>query len=167
MTKQDAGQAMKEGMRRLASGVCVIASRNEAGEPCAMTATSVTSVSDTPASLLVCVNHDTQTYKFLTGTSEASFSVNLLAIEQEDISNRCASGDPGPSRFDTGDWDMEAPVPVLNSGLASFLCYADKIIDYGTHGIVIARIEDVVVNNRNIDPLLYLDGGYCKTGQSV
>lgn len=162
MTQLEPGQAMKEGMRRLASGVSVVASRNAEGEPCAMTATSVTSVSDNPASLLVCVNKDTQTYKILTSSPEAPLSVNLLAHEQDDISNRCASGDPGPSRFDIGAWDLDAAAPILKSGLASFVCRTDQIIDYGTHGIVIAVIEDVLINDRNIDPLLYLNGGYCQ-----
>lgn len=162
MTQLEPGQAMKEGMRRLASGVSIVASRNASGEPCAMTATSVTSVSDSPASLLVCVHNDTQTYQILTASSQAPFSVNLLAADQDDISNRCASGDPGPSRFDVGDWDLNAPVPLLNSGLASFECRVDKVIDYGTHGIVIGVIENVVINDRDIDPLVYLNGAYCQ-----
>lgn len=164
MTQLDPGQAMKEGMRRLASGVSVIATRSRDGEPCAMTATSVTSVSDSPASLLVCVHSDTQTYKVLTEAAEASFSVNLLAADQDAISNRCASGDPAATRFDVGDWNLDVDTPVLDSALASFVCRVDKIVDYGTHGIVIGAIDRVVIGERDIDPLLYLNGSYCTVG---
>jgi flavin reductase (DIM6/NTAB) family NADH-FMN oxidoreductase RutF len=160
----DIGQAMKEGMRRLASGVCVITASDANGEPCAMTATSVTSVSDSPASLLVCINEDTRVYEALQ-LPNSKFCINLLSAEHEEISNRCAFGDSGLSRFELGDWNMSATEPYLESALACFMCTRDEMIDYGTHGILIGRIDRVLVNEtegdiEKINPLVYLNGNY-------
>ncbi|GAA5316638.1 MAG: flavin reductase family protein [Candidatus Pelagadaptatus aseana] len=161
MKQVELGEAMKEGMRRLASGVSVVACLDDDRQPCAMTATSITSVSDSPASLLVCINQQTLMYKTLKAEKPRSFSVNLLAAQHEEVSNRCASGDQGASRMSVGDWNLDGVAPVLEDGLASFICQVDQWVDYGTHGIVIAQIETVLVNEESdIDPLLYLNGSY-------
>lgn len=164
MKEVDMSQAMKEGMRRLASGVCVVTATDVNGDPCAMTATSVTSLSDTPASLLVCVNKDTRLYEAMQQEGSV-FCINLLNSSHEEISNRCAFGDPGKARFELGDWDFATPAAHLQSALACFVCRRDRLIDYGTHGILIGQINKVLVNEAEngeavIDPLIYLNGGY-------
>lgn len=152
--------AMKEGMRRLASGVSVIAAKDVAGNPYAMTATSVTSVSDSPASLLVCVNKDARMFEAI--AEGGCFSVSLLRQNQSEVSNRCASGDQGISRFEVGDWSEHNALPYLSGGLATFFCRQDKAVDYGTHRIVIGVIDEVMADIEGaIDPLVYLNGGYC------
>lgn len=153
--------AMREGMRRLASGVCVVTAKGKDGSPYAMTATSVTSLSDSPPSLLVCINKSARMFEAIDQGSD--FCINLLAYGQDEISNRCASGDQGVARFDVGAWSMDKPLPYLSDGLAAFFCRQDRAIDYGTHRIVIGNIEEVLVNDDDsINPLLYLNGGYHK-----
>ncbi len=159
MQSVEMGLAMKEGMRRLASGVCVITTQSADGTPYAMTATSVTSVSDSPASLLVCINRNARMYEAI--STGGRFCVNLLRQGQEGISNRCASGDQGSSRFDVGSWTMDDGLPYVKDGLAAFFCRQDQAIEYGTHRIVIGVIDKVLVNDgADIEPLLYLNGGY-------
>jgi flavin reductase (DIM6/NTAB) family NADH-FMN oxidoreductase RutF len=161
MKQVELGEAMKEGMRRLASGVSVISCFDDDNQPCAMTATSITSLSDSPASLLVCINQQTLMYEALKGQSDKTFGVNLLAANHEDVSNTCAFGDQGASRMSVGQWNTNSEVPTLEDGLATFICQVDEWVDYGTHGIVIGRIDKVLVNDeRDIEPLLYLNGGY-------
>ncbi len=153
--------AMKEGMRRLASGVSVITSVDLKGNPYAMTATSVTSVSDSPASLLVCINKSTRMFEAI--AEGGQFCVNLLSHDQESISNRCASGDQGAGRFELGAWSSARSLPYLDGALAAFFCRQDQCIDYGTHRIVIGEIEEVLVaDSDEINPLVYLNGGYGK-----
>lgn len=161
MKEVDISEAMKEGMRRLGSGVAVISCFEQSGKPTAMTATSVTSVSDDPASLLVCVNRQTTMYHVLTEAEETLFAVNLLHNSHEDVSNHCAFADPEESRVAVGDWNLDAQSPILSDCLAAFICRLDKMIDYGTHGIFIGVIETVMVNEeQGIDPLLYLNSTY-------
>lgn len=151
--------AMREGMRRLASGVSIISARDNLGKPYAMTATSVTSLSAEPASLLVCVNESATIYQAITESSR--FAVNLLMRTQEAISNRCSSGDQGAGRFELGEWELSEDVPFLKDCQAVFTCRVDKTIDYGTHRIFIGQIEQVQVSDSgDIDPLLYLNGRY-------
>jgi flavin reductase (DIM6/NTAB) family NADH-FMN oxidoreductase RutF len=159
MKEVDMAAAMKEGMRRLASGVCVVSAQADSGERTAMTATSVTSVSDSPASLLVCINRDTSMHNIL--SKGGSFAVNLLHSQQQDLSNHCASGDQGEQRFSLGDWQGGDGTPYLNDCLAVFICKQAKTVTFGTHDIVIGEIEQVkVADSENIDPLLYLNGAY-------
>ncbi|MBR9912328.1 MAG: flavin reductase family protein [Gammaproteobacteria bacterium] len=150
---------MREGMRRLASGVCVISSVDQQQQPFAMTATSVTSVSDTPPSLLVCVNKQASIHSAISASGR--FCVNLLSRQQEDISNRCSGGEEGIGRFAVGNWNTSAELPYLQDCLAVFTCKTEQQMDYGTHRIFIARIEKVAVpTDAIIEPLIYLNGGY-------
>ncbi len=158
MKAVEQSRAMQEGMRRLASGVTVVTASDMAGQPFAMTATSVTSLSDSPASLLVCINKEARMFEAI--SQGGGFCVNLLSANDQDVSNRCSSGDQGLGRFDVGDWDLSGSLPRLNTALAQFLCTQDKILDYGTHRIVIGVIDEVYVENDIIDPLVYLNGRY-------
>src|SRR5690554_6661089 len=100
--QQDLGNAMKAGMRHLASGVTIVATRGADGVPYAMTVTSVTSLSDAPASLLVCLNRSSATYQSLSDND--LFSVNILTEEQQVVSHRCASTPESGDRFSEGGW---------------------------------------------------------------
>ncbi|MGH1371603.1 MAG: flavin reductase family protein [Cellvibrionaceae bacterium] len=163
MKSVEMSNAMKEGMRRLASGVCVITAKDSTGGAYAMTATSVTSVSDQPASLLVCINKDTRMYQAI--EEGGDFCVNLLTHDQEEISNRCASGDQGEDRFQSGQWQEMRSLPYLESGLAAFFCRQAQSVDFGTHRIVIGEIQEVLVAKDDIiNPLIYLNGGYGTLG---
>ncbi|MAZ87868.1 MAG: flavin reductase [Cellvibrionaceae bacterium] len=164
MKSVEMGDAMKEGMRRLASGVCVISSRDSKGEAHAMTATSVTSVSDSPASLLVCINKSTRMYTAM--QQGADFCVNLLGCDQEAVSNRCSSGDQNDDRFDEGNWLGDQAIPYLDDALGVFFCRQAESMEFGTHRIVVGEITSVMVaEGGSIDPLIYLNGSYGKVAK--
>lgn len=157
---EDLGTAMKLGMRRLASGIGVLSTRVDNGERFAMTVSSVTSVSDSPASLLVCVNTQVALEGHLS-TPGAPFVINILSSEQQAISNRCAGFEGDKPRFSIGNWEEgRGSLPYLKDAQASFFCESDKVMTYGTHHIVVARILEVKIGELAIDPLIYIDGGY-------
>jgi flavin reductase (DIM6/NTAB) family NADH-FMN oxidoreductase RutF len=151
--------ALRLGMRRLASGVCVI-STSVNGERYAMTASSVTSVSDDPASLLVCINKSTAMQSVL--NLGQPFVINILAQSQKDVSNNCASRSEGVGRFDLGDWQVDASgMPYLADAQVNFFCKVDnEDYIYGTHQIVIGLLENVIVSSDPVDPLIYVNGAY-------
>ena len=154
------GMAMKMGMRRLASGVSVLSTRSDDGERHAMTVSSVTSVSDKPASLLVCVNKQVALEGHLS-TPGTPFAINILGSDQQAISNRCAGFEGDQPRFSIGDWRQgRDEVPYLADAQATFFCESDQIMTYGTHHIVVARIHEVKRGELAVDPLIYVDGGY-------
>jgi flavin reductase (DIM6/NTAB) family NADH-FMN oxidoreductase RutF len=158
MQNKSVSEAMRLGMRRLASGVCVISARI-AGENFGMTASSVTSVSDNPPSLLVCINKMVSQQQYFSKRGNI-FSVNILGVGHEDISNLCAGREPGRDRFSIGDWHHDRPSPYLMDAQAVFFCETDMLISYGTHQIVIAHIKSVKMGDVEFAPLLYADGDY-------
>lgn len=156
----DLAQALRDGMRRLASGVSVLAVRDAELGRIAMTASSVTSVSDAPPSLLVCVNTNTS---MATGMQRnLHFSVNVLSAAQCSISNLCAGAAKGEERFDEGEWSEDAAtgVPILEDAQAVFVCQKEQVVRHGTHDIFIGNIKRVITHRGPVNPLIYLDGGY-------
>jgi flavin reductase len=156
----DLAQALRSGMRRLASGVSILAVNDPSLGRLAMTASSVTSVSDNPPSLLVCVNTANTMATAMQRTTH--FSVNILSATQDAISTLCASGEQGEARFGEGVWhaDSETGLPYLDSAEAVFICCKEQVIRHGTHDIFIGNITRVLVNDEPVNPLIYLNGGY-------
>lgn len=158
MQTKSISDEMRLGMRRLASGVCVISARI-GDEHFAMTASSVTSVSDSPASLLVCINKMVSQQEYFSRQGSV-FAVNILGDEHQEISNLCAGREPGRDRFSLGKWVLNASSPYLADAQTVFFCETDMLISYGTHQIVIAHIKRVEIGDVAFSPLLYADGSY-------
>ncbi len=154
------GAALKKGMRNLASGVCVVTALTDDGERVAMTASSVTSVSDNPPSLLVCVNRDAGMHLALEKTQ--NFSINVLNKNQKEISNTCAKPAEGDSRFQVGNWvvDEDTGLPYLEDALSVFICEKKQVVPYGTHNIYIGDIAKVHFGDGEPDILVYAKGAY-------
>lgn len=154
------GAALKKGMRNLASGVCVVTGLTENGERVAMTASSVTSVSDQPPSLLVCINKEAGLDVALEKTH--GFTVNVLNKHQVEVSNTCAKPAEGDSRFQVGNWviDEDTGLSYLEDALSVFVCEKKQVVPYGTHNIYIGDIAKVHFGDSEPDILVYAKGAY-------
>lgn len=153
-------EGLRLGMRRLASGVCVISTQSQ-GTRYAMTASSVTSLSDSPASILVCVNKSAAIHPVL--VKGQPLAINVLSAHQQDVSNTCAGKEALENRFKVGEWgeDNLTQLPYLTTSQAVFMCEVDnEDLDYGTHQIVICRLTSVVIPEVDFEPLIYADGKY-------
>jgi flavin reductase (DIM6/NTAB) family NADH-FMN oxidoreductase RutF len=160
MQNNNLATSMKLGMRRLASGVCVLSTRLPQNQRFAMTVSSVTSVSDSPASLLVCINQLVSHQGHL-ATMGSQFAVNVLSTDHKQVSNICAGREPNRDRFEIGNWEEdETGLPVLADAQAVFICETDQVTTYGTHKIIIGVIHNVILHGAEVDPLLYADGSY-------
>ncbi len=159
MSDQSLSEALKQGMRNLASGVCVVTAQTQTGDRVAMTASSVTSVSAEPPSLLVCVNQSATLDGVLAKTTP--FTVNVLSSHQQDVSNICASPAEGESRFNVGNWvvDEASGLSYLSDALVTFFCEKTTIVPYGTHNIYIGDITKVAFGESE-DILVYAKGAY-------
>lgn len=152
-------QAMKTGMRRLAAGVSVISAVDNDGTRLAMTVSSVTSVSDSPPSLLACINRSARLCPVL--TPGQTFAINVLGQSHTEASIVCSTCDQGDKRFDVGNWSTTmANTPILADAEAVFECVVDLVQAYGTHHIVVGKITSVITSQAPADPLIYCDGGY-------
>ncbi|TVZ39165.1 flavin reductase (NADH) [Alteromonadaceae bacterium 2753L.S.0a.02] len=159
-SEQETEVSMFEGMRRLVSGVCIVTARDARGERYAMTATSVTSVSGEPPSLLVCVNEKARIHQAISETDY--FCISVLAPKHKQISVNCATPESAASRFEHGHWAKHevSGVYYLSDAQAVFFCRKAQAIGYGTHSIFIGNVEATHVAEGESTVLAYMNGGY-------
>lgn len=146
-------------MRHQAGAVTVIAA-GDRGSRAGLTATAVSSLSDNPPTLLACIGRHTGAHEVI--SSVGSFSVNLLASDQQVIAKRFAgeSGLHGEARFDDLAWQtMTTGAPVLEQALASLDCEVLESHGFTTHSIFIGRVVGGKFR-AEADPLLYFRGDY-------
>ena len=114
-----------------------------------------------PASLLFCVNKTAAIQPFL--KKGQAVAINILGASQQDVSNKCAQKNAAEERFSVGEWGEheKTELPYLTEAQAIFFCEVDnEQQEYGTHQIVIGRLTDIILPEGDVDPLIYVDGGY-------
>lgn len=147
-------QLQRKIMGQFATGVTVITLR-DGEETWGMTANAVTSVSLEPPLVLVCVQRDNQTHPKL--TTSGSFAMNILAADQQDLSDRFAY--LGPKDCSGLDVSLDKTgAPILPGTLGYVDCEVREVLSGGDHDIFLAEI--VAGELREGDPLLYYQGGY-------
>ncbi|HEX4573665.1 MAG TPA: flavin reductase family protein [Gemmatimonadales bacterium] len=140
---------------RFATGVTVVTTRDRAGRPIGMTASSVASVSLAPPLVLVSVSQQHDMHAALNVAHR--FVLNVLAADQEAISRRFAA--EHPDRFEgIGYGETEHGLPVLEGVLATIECEKQAEMPGGDHTVFIGRVTGGTVTNHR--PLLYYRGGY-------
>lgn len=149
--------SLRKGLRSLAKAVVVITCQH-GGQRHAMTATAVSELSMDPPSMLICVNKTASLFEPL--TQGADFCINILGAHQADISSLCAGKEKGEARFAVGDWRQSAlGHAYLADAQASFFCRNVANTVYGTHGVFIGEVLEVI-DLSPINPLVYMDGRY-------
>lgn len=145
---------LRMAMRGVAMTVAIVTTGDHHA-PVVLTATSVTSVSLDPPSLLVCVNRSTRLHRAI-GISGV-FRVSFLRVGQEEIA--AAFGSSHGTRFATGDWDFDVAYgPHLSGAMASLGCRLEHLVDQGTHTIFFGAVCEVEMSVG--PPLLYHNGNY-------
>jgi flavin reductase len=109
-----------------------------------VSASAVTSVTDAPPTLLVCINRQASLHHAV--TTAGFLCVNVLSHEHQDLSPIFAgTGNiPMADRFALAKWRRLATgAPALESAAASFDCTIDRIIEVGTHSVVICAVQAI------------------------
>jgi flavin reductase len=148
------GTAFREAMSRVAGHVHVVATGGKAGLA-GVTATAVSSVSDAPPSMLVCLNAGSRTLTNIRGNGV--FSINALAARHEPMGRIFAGegGVEGAQRFRAGDgWDFTQAAPRLTEAMAFFSCAVSDITEVGSHVILIGRVDEAIAGG-DLPPLIY------------
>jgi flavin reductase (DIM6/NTAB) family NADH-FMN oxidoreductase RutF len=142
----------REAMTHLASGVAVITARRADGGPCGIAATSLTSYSAHPPSLLVSVWHVSRCHDALAGSER--FGVHLLKSDELYLAQRFANRELDPTEKFAGlDWSWDEDVPQLGGTLAYLRCRrAENFVRYD-HTILIGDLEGGRLEEG--EPLLY------------
>ncbi len=155
----------KNGMRRLASGVSIVTAEYQ-GTRGGLVATSVSSVSLSPPTLLVCVNESASSHDLI--KHAGSFCVNVLGCDAHQVAARFSTPAERHMRFEEGAWTtLETGAPALADALVSFDCKVSDTTKYGTHTIFFGEICHIELWSDDYDPLLYFDGGYKKLGNAM
>jgi len=145
-------RAFREGMSRLGAAVHVVTTDGPGGKA-GFTATAVCSVSDSPPTLLVCLNRRSSSGPIL--QKNGVFCVNTLSRDAEDVADVFAgrTGAVKDARFVTGTWTtLTTGAPLLDSAVVAFDCRLVDVRAVGGHNVIFGAVVDVRVND--IDPAL-------------
>lgn len=148
----------REAMSRLGAAVHIITTAGPAGST-GLTATAVCSVSDMPATLLVCVNRRAQSSAIV--TENGVFCVNTLHAGQEEIADFFAKrSQDKSSAFAGDDWTtLTTGAPALRTAVVALDCRVVEWRAVATHNVIYAAVE--AVHNGPPGPaLVYHDRAY-------
>lgn len=151
-------QAYRKLMRHHA-GAPVIIATGAPGNRTGLTATAFCSLSDSPPTVIVCVNRNASAHPLIRETG--CFSVNLLREGQEDTALKFAgqTGLKGEARFDER-WSVgETGAPVMRSALASLDCELIQSVDHASHTIFVGLVRSAEADE-NGEPMLYFRGSF-------
>ncbi|MGL4242540.1 MAG: flavin reductase family protein [Beijerinckiaceae bacterium] len=148
------GAAFREAMSRVAGHVTIVSTSGPAGIG-GVTVTAVASVSDSPPSMLLCLNASSRTLQQI--HQNGRFCVNALAASHEEVA-RVFSGEGGLSgaqRFRHGDgWIMDGHAPRLAGALSAIECDVSDTTPVGTHVVLIGRVVAAHAG-AEMPPLMY------------
>jgi flavin reductase len=133
--------AFREAMSRLGAAVHVVTTAGTAGKT-GFTATAVCSVSDIPATLLVCLNRRSNSAPLV--AQNGVFCVNTLGASEEKLADLFAgrSGVHLEERFTVGEWTtLKTGSPVLASAVIAFDCRTIEIKAVASHNVFFGVVE--------------------------
>ena len=150
-------EAYRQGMASLAAAVNVVTTDGPDGKA-GFTATAVTSVSDSPATLLVCLNRSASVHRVF--EKSASLAINTLAPQHQTISNLFGGKAPMNERFESGEWQtLTTGAPVLSDAAITFDCVITDVKSVATHDVIFCQVVDIK-QDENAGALLYYQRGY-------
>ena len=111
-----------------------------------ITATAVCSVSDTPPSLLVCVNRSSSAGPaFL---QNDAICVNTVGPSHQELAMTFGGRTGMEDRFAAAEWTTGASgAPILSGAVVSFDCRVSKRAVVGSHEVIFAEIVGITHTN--------------------
>lgn len=153
----------RNAMSLLSTAVNVITTKGEAGTH-GFTASAVCSVTDTPPTLLVCMNQSSRSHgQFI---ENKVLAVNVLSSQHEQLSNAFASSKlSSEDRFKLAKWtSLHTASPILEDALVSFDCEIQDIQTVGTHSIFLCRVV-AIKQSQQEESLVYFNRAYHHVGE--
>jgi len=148
-------RALRNAFGAFMTGVTVVTTHDQDGNPLGFTANSFTSVSLDPPLVLVCLANSSSNYDAF--NSAAGFAVNVLAEDQKEVSNTFAR--PVEDRFAAVTWkNGPQGSPVFDGVSAWFDCSMFNRVEAGDHLILIGEVK--AFENNTHPGLGYARGAY-------
>jgi flavin reductase (DIM6/NTAB) family NADH-FMN oxidoreductase RutF len=129
-------ELFRESMARLVSGVAVITARREDGNPCGLVATSVSSFSASPPSVLVSVDHSSRCHRALVDGD--TFGVHVLARHQEALADVFAGR--GDDKFAGVEWTWDDGVARIAGTLSYLRCRRSALFELYDHSLLVGDV---------------------------
>ena len=131
-------QQFRNAMSRLGAAVNIITTDGPAGRA-GFTASAVCSVTDTPPTLLVCLNRSASVWPVF--QQNDVLCVNTLASDHETLSGLFGGKTPMEDRFRAAQWSaLTTGSPVLAGAVISFDCKITHSVAVGTHEILFCEV---------------------------
>ena len=144
-------------LSRIASGVTIVTTVDDAGTDHGMTVSAFSSLSLEPPLVLFCIDHAASMHELL--LAHPGCGISILSSTQEAYSRRFA--DLEMQRFDGIAYTRgESGVVLLDDALAHLECRITDHYDAGDHTIFVASVERAEAHDGR--PLLYYRGGYAQ-----
>lgn len=160
LKKNDVGpQTYRDAMARFAGAVHVITSDGEGGRR-GTTIIAACSVSDSPPTVLVCLNRENPNNELF--IRNGNFALNTLASDQQALAEAFSgqTGLPVEERFSLAEWDsIETGAPTLVGALAVFDCRIIDTVDHATHRILFGQVAGIRIGDA-LQPLMYFNRSY-------
>ncbi len=154
----------REAMARLGAAVNIITTKTPEGDS-GFTASAVCSVTDNPATILVCMNRNSS--KNAAFKAAGFLAVNILPHEQEKLSPMFAGDMPMEERFAAATWlRLVTGAPVLEGAAAGLDCTIDQITEVGTHSVFFCGVKAIHLGSSN-SGLIYHGRAYHKIGTAA
>ncbi|MDA1127652.1 MAG: flavin reductase family protein [Chloroflexi bacterium] len=143
----------RSALSQFATGVTVITTLDDEGQPHSMTANAFSSICLDPPTVMVCIAHGTHTFGYLEKTGR--FGVNILNREQQDLGayfakkpeNRTEDLEYHYSKAENG-------VPILDGSMVFFGCEVLGAHVYGDHTIYVGEVKEMRQNESGA-PLMF------------
>ncbi len=135
----------REAMANLPAAVNIVTTQGNAGQ-CGITATAVCPVTDTPPTLLVCINSNSAMNPVF--AANGRMGINVLSHQQEEMARHFAgmTGVAMAQRFLLSGWcEGELKQPILLQALASLEGDIGQIQTIGTHQVYLVEIKHITV----------------------
>jgi len=149
----------RSALSRFATGVTVVTTLDDEGQPHSMTANAFSSICLDPPTIMVCIAHGTHTYGYLEKTGR--FGVNILKQEQQELGAYFAKRPEDR----TGDVEYryseaEDGVPILDDSMVFFGCEVLGSHVYGDHTIYVAAVKEMRQDDSGAPLMFYASRWY-------
>lgn len=149
-------EALLQAFRRHASGVSVITTAAESGEPVGFTATSMTSLGANPPLVMFSVARGASSWLPIKNASHVA--VHTLGENNLALAKRMAG--PKEQRFTEQDWVVGPfELPVFDCATSVLICKVRQILEIESNAVVICDVIDGSIGDPD-NALLYYQRNY-------
>ncbi|MDD1139207.1 flavin reductase [Pseudomonas sp. TNT2022 ID233] len=156
----------RNAMAMLGSAVTIVTTDGPAGR-FGFTASAVCSVTDSPPTLLVCVNRSSSNHEHF--KTNGVLCVNVLTGDHQSTSGAFANRQLSmQERFSGVNCQtLKTGSPVIEEALVSLDCRVSKVDEVGTHSIFYCEILELQQHSEATEGLVYFNRSYYRLNDEL